>query len=770
MNSVNGLSQGEALFFRYVPQIEELIGLPFFADRELSERFRNKPAQLPLEQLRSRAAVYVAGLQLIAGEVTALSDGQTMPFDWRANVQTIRERNSGEIAIMRGELMHRDPKLETEQIRRFRQAMEEYRMNMATRKDSLRPEPASAEKSIDVLPPHLIPIRAAARYLNISSGSRLAAVARRSNDAARLLLPGPQRTEHCISWRTLQSLEEHYGHRPFYQPLDYEKLPHGPDDTDPEKVTAARLAQLDLVPLSRLENVPELGGSPGKKIQYLPAREYEISRWALSRLLDGGYHFIDDYCLRKGWQPSPRISRYRVPGEFLTIEQAAEIWDAYHAIPPAGDTDIPVVTVAKDTGHGKRHIEDRLRSDEAPQTMRAQNPPGRVLRHIKKEHAIAVSERVRPDVLSPHILPLQVFEQVVQAKYTTMDHLLNRQNIEPVAYLRFPNMNTVMACYRWDVLEELVNRYGYRPDAPISIEFDKLPSYELDDENRIAYARTVQSVLVPREWLGLIPDVPAMPGWRPQGVVPPLRKTIGMSLSVDGIARLTKTSPAVVKATIASLDSSRYLPPQTGSENGKRVFLYSGEYLRGILVSLAGYSVEDLAHATGFWPDAVRAVAKAQGITTKDGRYQPGTLEALAALRPPRNYHLLRDVIAEAGMDETQARAFLDKHYGKIFEGFLDPSGQRNTYIDHHSKELLVRQRLAHDGGIAAGIRRANGWLHRRQITEITGKPIQHFEDWLRTHLTASNVIEWRIADDGAVLPHFDYRFVQPYLRQRSSP
>lgn len=764
---MSSMPLNEGVQFRYVSVIEDLINLPFFADHEMAERFRHSPEQIPLDALRSRAALYVTGLQLVAEELAGLptenQDQTASPIDkLPENIGAIRERRAYDISAIRSELMILEPKLETPLVRNFRHAL---RAERATRESYTSKSKSGSESvPIEVLPPHLIPIRAASNYLQIGMGS-LRTIALNRKVGQKLRLPGHQRAEICIDWSTVQEIENIHGRLPSQAPLDYDKLPLSAEDTDPDKVIAAREAQLRLVPLDRLINVPELGGSVDSQPIYQPVRDHEISRSALARLLKGGYHFIDDYCRRSNWQLQFRKNRSGV-GQYMTLEQAAEIWAAYHKIPLATETDIPIIRVAQDTGHVKTHIEHYLREDEAPKVMRAQDPPGRVLRHITLDAAVAVSERARPDVLTPYLLPLQVFDAIVDSNYWAMVKFLASRRIEPNAKLRMPNMKTDLVCYSWNILEMLEDRYGCRPDAPFAIAYTKLPQNDQDtNPKRLAYAQAIQKALVPQEWLGLIPDLQATPDWRPKGSSPPLRKIIGMSLSANDIAKLTGAAMADVEATIASLASGgRYLPPKSNTQHGTRAFIYEGEYLRDIIVRLAGYGVDDIAYATGFWPQAVQAVAITHDITTVDGRYPPGSLETFAKLRPPRDYYLFSDVLSEVDMGEAEARDFLNRHYGKIVDGLLDPSGRPNTYVNTHARELLIRQRYPDGKSTSGFVRPAGQWLHRQQIVELTGKPIEDFEKWLQEHLRLSSVVQWRMTTDRVVLPHFDNHFVRPYL------
>ncbi len=478
--------------------VEKLVELPFFSDGAQERAAHTDPTGLSPELRDARIPSYIAGLRIIA-KSNRIVLGQSNP----EQLARVRYEYAGDIGDIRGELMTLDPGLETEEVRSLRDALaasqDKTSHSEGRRRRRNRKEP-------DALPPHLITMQGIDLFMGEGrSNVSLLQARHKTEPEARLKLPGSGPEECCFSWRDMQKLL----HEPRSKSnqsrlyIDFDRLPSGPEDTDPDKIAYAREIQMALLPHHKLINIPELGLNALRNTVRI-ARPYHIARTELGKIMRR--KFIDDYCRPRNMIRYMRRSNGQGFGEYLTVENAAKAWQEYRKIPFATETDVPIIDVAQraeivNAGYAKRTAIEQFGEAGVRRLRHAQT--GRVMDHIDAESAAALESYLGHKILPPHLLPYKAFDQYVDISSSSAVRLrLSKSRFEPTL-VRLHGSNVRTNCFGWDALEYIKDRVGkIRPGAP-DIDFTRLPKDENDtDPDKIAYARTIQRYFVEPEVIG----------------------------------------------------------------------------------------------------------------------------------------------------------------------------------------------------------------------------------------------------------------------------
>ena len=377
-------------------QVEQRIGLDFFADPQLETMAHEAPASLPWDEVVPRIPLYTAGVRVLALEHRAERTQTTDP--------SLAARVREQVADVRGGLMLLDRGLQTPAVSGLRRAIQHMQwVSTADGKDRHRRKPA------DVLRPDVMPVAAVDGMLNLSRGGTLVSLRyHQLEPAARLKLPGTGRGEVCVNWPFVASLAARHGMRDPEQQIDWDRLPQGPEDTDPERVAYARQIQKKYVDEHKLRNVPDIEPDPPTPEQLNAgiAQPYHISQSVLSKIMGGGYHFAAEYCAEHNI--SFRYLRRLGFGyaHYLALEDAARVWDAYTQIPQADENYVTVIDVARAAGFGQpKNVLGHLLPAEqgAVVPMRARRPAGRILDHLPVAVATRLKHAETPITLPPHL-------------------------------------------------------------------------------------------------------------------------------------------------------------------------------------------------------------------------------------------------------------------------------------------------------------------------------------------------------------------------------
>jgi hypothetical protein len=460
---------------QFLDHVEELVHLPFFSDNEQALTARTDPNLLPPDVILPRVPLYIAGLRLLAGQRSGRAANEA-----RA------------IKSIRGGLMVLDHGLRTPEVQELWAALE----GMEPSEPAPYPIPTES-KGYDPLPPWQLPAESVNSIVHITRGGVLGSLKHWGIVADKRKL-GPHPPEVCVDWGTIRDLAGRRGCQEGIE-IDWDKLPTGPRDKDPERIDYARELQLRFVSHRKLRGTPELQPFLPAPVRLPIAQPYHISRGMLRELMGGGFHFVDAYCKLHGMgfiELRRPPSRGAGSGHYMLLEEAAEIWHAYKSIPEATEADRTIISAAKEAEVDKKTFVERLTAFEVAtiRTLRALNPKGRAIAHMPGVLAAAAIERVRKRTLPPYLLPMQAFERHIRVGYSMINKYLKASPHEPT---ELPlSTGHKVSCFDWGVLRELEERFGRRDDA-IVLDWDLLPAGPEDlGREKIKLARYVQRLYV----------------------------------------------------------------------------------------------------------------------------------------------------------------------------------------------------------------------------------------------------------------------------------
>ena len=762
---------------RYLDEAEALIGLPFFGDKKEAVFARTTPSAIEPVRFESRMDLYVTAMRIAVQACHALYPDRPPrgPQVWERVAEAnraIHHRFANEICSLRGELMLLDPALKPEYVVEFEEVV--TRALASHRHIDSEPTPKPRDRglsSVGVLPPYLIPVSVLDKAIDSSSGNAWQALQYRGAITRKMKLPGQAPAENLVMWADVAGLEATHGARPGAVQIDYERLPTGPADDDPEKIAYAREIQQHLVPHHKLSNIPELEGrihpwSAGT------ARPYHISRNTLKEIFGGGYHFIDNYCTERGFSLAylNRPDKFG-RGEYLILEQAAEIWRDYSAIPPATEDDITLIEVIRRSDTVFRKMSEyTMSADERAQieVKRALKPKGRVLEHVPAKLGLELMLRLRAVPLPPSLLPAGALAKRFDVGYTAIMHHLEGTVIEATK-LRPLGSAKRQSCYDWPTIRYLEEVYGPPLDE---IDYSRLPRHQDDlDFERVAYAQTVQ-----RRYLSPAIAKGSSQFGRPDTVLHELQNLRkprrgaeqlprGAKLDCRGIAELTGYD----YETILQFLSQHYPSNDPAEKIDYAQLQLEGARLREVIEQLVGVHVTVLARESGFAPEAVKRLLQQRGHHSLDDYFPRASHEVLNGLHAPPGWTALATTIRDQGLaiSPPGAIAFL-RRYGGKFGAYLDDEGNPYTYLSPLAAEMLVRQKFP------AGRDRPEekippadeSWLHRGQILPATTQSAEEFEAWTALNIDPVLDVEWRTTKAGVALPHFWRESVAPFLEE----
>lgn len=688
---------GLAPFPAYLDQVERLVGLPLYSDASAEALVRSDPAQLEREGFQFRHEIYLLIQYAIAGGENQDSLTEDRLGDaWRhaaRNETEVRWSSRETIRHARGELMEADVGLKTSQVKRLEAALAELPAQQPP--EQLRRSRRSVSApNYDVLPAHMTTLRSVDQLIGASHTTAYNTLRYGALDSTFMHLPASNRPEHTVSWAIVRQLAQRFGLLEGVD-IDFGMLPEGAEDTNPIRLAYARGLQRRIIPVYKLTNIPGLVQKDEMAAMRTVARPYEVTLTQLERLLEGGYHFLEEYVVAHGIKRVCRLNRAtRKVAEFLAKEEAAAAWEAYLAIPRAGTGDVALVQIARNAGVARSLVDYSLSSDEraAVQSLRARSPRGRVLEHLPKAYAEPLQERLSRRTLPVYRVPVNRLSQYLQTGYSANMKWIADMGVH-VPKLLLSGEGRRQSCCDWRAVRCLELLVGRKPEAP-EIDYEKLPANASDTTpEHLAYARTV--------------------------------------LSRFGVE--AATAPGV--AGILS-----------GVENYP-------DYTE--LDAIVQREVREMAQATRFTPEAIIRLLLERGYNLNFG-CSDDCLPQLARLRAPSDAVGLAEAAHEAGMEIIQARDFLRRYRGQ-FSLKLDQYGYPDIFLNSLSQEMLLRQKFpAGKSNPGQDVQAASSeWLHVGQILPQVNASTGEFYRWCsqQTETVASRWLH--IRREGPVLLHY---------------
>ena len=486
----------------HLAHIEAWANMPITADTEAREQLYTDPSQLHPNKLDPLRIVYTTALRRVA-EYRLEHTDHSAPWDAQTpGTRTVKSE-------IRSLFMTHDPNLCTPAVNELKRAIGSLSTMSSTADRTHDFKPSSERPPADQLPAHAIPTSSVDKVVTMSYGSPYTAATYWSEGPLeRVNLPGPGRPETIIPWTFVHYLEAKHGRQPYIGPIDYKRLPDGPEDADPDKIAYARELQKKIVPVHKLVNIPDIGAALPNRLPV--AQPHHISRQLLRKLMGGGYAFIDSYCQEHSI-PLRHMERAEGAGfgrgNYMTLEDAAEIWEAYRKIPQAEPSDVPIAQILKSTGSGKKLLASVL-SDEEKQKMlydkRALRPRGRVLKHTSPAFAKEVRERIQRPPLPVDKIPAGLLERRFDISYSGIMKRLDRleerglTSLDTRLHLKVAGFgkDKPVRCVSWQDVRELDRTGNVLPDSP-EINYNYLPEGPNDDtkayELQARYAKAIQA-------------------------------------------------------------------------------------------------------------------------------------------------------------------------------------------------------------------------------------------------------------------------------------
>jgi len=667
---------------KYLSQVEDLIGMPFFSDPTQEAAARTNLAELPQDEVRARAGLYVAGMRLLLtaqeqnkarrGTQLGLSDPQLGRF---------RRDNHDVIAGIRGELMTVDAGLTTDTVLALQEALGQQVAVRRVQVKNNRPKEPRQQ-----LPPELLPVSAASKIITMGTGNIQNRVFPQGTEPRKLKLAA-NRPETCCTWGELRGIAEGtdiHGAPRMLRPgveVDWDKLPKDDEAPNEEQIVYARELQERFVAQHKLKP----GAGKIDVSAFPPARPYHISASRLSTLLGGGKNFIEDFSNGHG---VPRFSR-RQPDrarviEYLFLEDAAEIWKAYNEIPFAGDNELPIVDVAREAGLvGVKGVYDSLTSVELGSLVvrRSSDPmkSGQILSHLIEPTLDRVIRRLRPIALPAHLLPAQYIKGIKKIEGGYIRRQRRDYDLPPtVLRLVGGKRNLPMVCYDWPSIKRIVGKLGAKD---MQVDFDALPRGPHEtDVDRIEYAREIQQQVLPREMLvGLLGDESAEP------VIPPhiaerpaecprlgITGVIYRAARFEGMQAELSTDPVTnveVDETEDVIDD--WLPAQRSHVRGEDFVSITYHLTAGEIATILGVSEEVAIDAARQVVDSSIYPAE---LDIRDVRFHG---QELRAIREQLIGVPIEHYVRNYRMDEVTQQAlqsFLIHHHFTLHEGYMSPT------------------------------------------------------------------------------------------------
>lgn len=815
---------------QYVRQVESLVGMALFSDQQQHETFVTQPHVLEHTVFEPRAALYRAGLRALAEtrrsrRATTDQAVGSLAADKYIQVHELAEPQQQAVRDIRSGLMILDPELQTPKVRRLQSALAAHEERVEHTERQRRPTPRTRTPKNgehqrkkgdepDVLPAHLIPVRAVEALSAVEAGITLQSNpikhARSPIAVKKLKLPGPGTGEICCNWEIVRELVDKYGYAPGVEPIDFDRLPQHAGDRDPGKIAYAREVQLAYVRPHKLINIPELATQLSDDIR-MPstAKPHHISRSALKNIMGGGYHFIEPFCQKNN---IPLLFKKRPDSfgvsEYLRLEDAAEVWDAYQAIPPAEPHEITLASICKRTGLAKSVILAEMTDEEKSlmASRRALSPKGRVLRHVPDYLAADLVERTKIMPLPANLITIEGLEARTGISYSgIMQHMSKRPELLHLREVVRPKgASSPIVCVDWEIMQYFEKSFGMAPGSTV-IDYADLPTYPEDSNpDRVAYARAIQKRYVaPKIMEGVLGEdtaeapataeqnagephnnasvelpqsaeivtIPAMPETHPDGTLVAGAEALVENGAYDApaISKLTRLPLREVETAIATTDLRGCVPPQSIYNPSLRIKTphYSVQAASRVLNRLVGIRIEELSAATGFTIEAVRHLLEKRHYQPGK-RYAPSASAELFKLLPPRGFESLAPCAKKAGMNINDALLFVRSHYGNTGT-YLNSEGAEEQFIDELAANILearAMQRIQRVHFEAA----SEEWYDRRRIADITGAPNKIFEQWFRDRklvvAPTEQHMRWLENASGDVLPYFHHDYVRRYLRQ----
>jgi hypothetical protein len=750
---------------QYLDDVEQLIGMPFFADQDQASVARINPAELTIsaQQLERRTALYIGGLRLLARgkhiQREALDQHGLDHFD-KNILATVAARHREEVMTIRGGLMLEEPDLQPPIVKGLLLDLQSASPKQTVRKSHEKRGPA---REMSILPPHLLPTQAIESIINIHYGGVLQSAKHRGVTGHLLKLPGPQPYENCYEWAFVAELAERRGLKPSVEAIDFTKLPRSDEESDEQKIAYAREVQMRHVHPLKLANVPELSEKISRYVNDLRlAGPQHVLRKSIERLAGPGFAFITSYCT----EHTIPITAMRHPSNaslsfFMQLEDAAKVWDAYKTTPEATPDFITIINLAKSIGIGKYVVVQKMSDDEqlAMRPMRALDPPGRVLQHVPRLTGQAIIERLQARSVPPHLISVMGLDRRLNVSYSGIMQKISRFDIPKTKKVVFGNSKPVVLI-DWEGLRQLDEKN--LAAGAYAIDYDRLPRNEEDvNPERIAYARYVQNLYMPES---MKPDQLRGAEAIQQGTV----------MTAEQIARFSGVSLSLIRQTIAERQIDRQYPPSKQLDSVSKTL--QPHYPYGAIVDVLDYAVginaETMQIRSGF-TTAGLTLALSRLHIKPDSRFSPAVLMRVRSLRPPANALAVDTLAATARTEPAKIISFLSKHHTP-YGTYLDKDGTVQTYVHSTGIALLQRQQ---DGERYP--RATNAWLDRNRILAVTSAPINSFEAWLADALSSAprepvrsspndlpRNFGWLKNDEGEVLQYFSIAFLQPYLKR----
>lgn len=197
--------------------------------------------------------------------------------------------------------------------------------------------------------------------------------------------------------------------------------------------------------------------------------------------------------------------------QLLSKADADTLRQLFYEHPRAESTDVIKSTVRKALGIPEAsRFNELLTSEEkewlTPKWTKDAGGKLRLLDNWTKEQGEAVTARLKVELnpkLPPHLLPCAVTDKLFAVQSASVARrVADLKAAHEIIPLVSPG--TKYKCIPWHTLRRLERYYFDRRPGAIEIDYDRLPiSPDDQDPERIAYARSIQAKLVPKNFLDL---------------------------------------------------------------------------------------------------------------------------------------------------------------------------------------------------------------------------------------------------------------------------